>query len=101
VSLLSAVLGPIATEAGDDGRWRGGMSCEARRHSYPRLPVDGFYEAQGQFGVLTILVPRVCRFLHIEIGEDAQQRWTHVDATARCKIGEAIETGKRRDRHYA
>jgi hypothetical protein len=32
--------------------------------------------------------------LHVKIGEDAHQRWSHVDPAALAQVGEVVETEK-------
>jgi hypothetical protein len=46
-----------------------------------------------------LLVGRVAEPMHIKIGEDAEQRWTHVDPAALAQVGETIETEEILRRH--
>ena len=48
-------------------------------------------ETEREFGIVTLLVRGVRRFLHVELCEHAQQRRTHIGATRGCKTGEVIQ----------
>ena len=57
-----------------------------------RLDLDGVEQTQRQLSVVAFFVRRVGQLLHVEVGEDADQRRTHIDAAAQTDIGEAVET---------
>jgi len=49
---------------------------------------------------MALLVRRMGQLLHVEVGEDADQRRTHIDAAAQTDIGEAVETRQGRRFHH-
>jgi hypothetical protein len=68
-------------------------------HSSARPNVDGIEQTQRQLGVVAFLFGGMPEFLHVEIGENAQQGWTHIGPAAQAEIGEAVEAGKARNFH--
>ena len=64
-----------------------------------RLDLDDVEQTQRQLGVVALLFGRVPEFLYVEIGENAQQSWTHIGPAAQAEIGEAVEAGKARNFH--
>jgi hypothetical protein len=94
---------------GDFGRIAAQMlqHCQRRRkmlrqlagHGGARVNVDGIEQTQRQLGVMALLFWSVPEFLYVEIGENAQQGWTHVVPAAQAEIGEAVEARETRNVH--
>lgn len=61
------------------------------RNRDPRGNVHGFEHRQSELGVVTLLVGRVAEPMYVKIGEDAQERRTHVDPAPLAQVGETIE----------
>ena len=50
---------------------------------------------QRQLDILGFFLGAMGRFLHIEVGEDAQQRRADIDAVPACQIDQTVERGVR------
>jgi hypothetical protein len=84
-------FGEIAGQPLHDLGRRREMARKPARHDAARRCVDGFEEPQRQLRVMALLVDRVRELLHVEVGKDAQQGWTHIGRVAQAEIGEAVE----------
>ena len=62
--------------------------------------VDGVDQPQCQLDILGFFLGAVGRLLHIEVGEDAQQRRADVDAVPACQIDQTVERGVRGGLHH-
>ena len=67
------------------------MACQSVRNCGARRNVHGIEQSQRKFGVMPFLIRRVRQLLHIEVGEDAQQRGPHIDPAAQSEISEIVE----------
>ena len=58
--------------------------------------IDGVDQPQRQFDILRFFLRGMRRFLHVEIGEDAQQGRADIDAVSAGQVEQAIKWGNTR-----
>ena len=78
------IRGPGAGSPRSGGdRWRASLP----RYGRAVVTSTRVEQPQRQLGVVTLLIRRVRQLLHVEVGQDAQQRRPHIDTAAQSEMG--------------
>jgi hypothetical protein len=81
----------IRGQALNDPLRRREMTRQPPRYGDARWQVHCIEQAQRQFGIVPLLVRRMCKFLYVEVGENAQQRGAHIDPATQSETGEVFK----------
>ena len=87
-------VGQILNKILNDAKRRCEVAGEAGRDRGAGCRVDAVEQPQRQFRVVLVLLRRMPKLLHIEVGEDADQGRAHIGAATQPDIGEAGEASE-------